>query len=174
MRSHLQVLERDGLVRASGTRRAVGVGKPARLYQVDPEAEQRFSRAYAPLLRALVDAVAEREGSAPVEQLLRQAGRRLGHEVAQPAAGPGQQALVAADILTELGAVVEVEEHKGRYLIRGSGCPVSVASAVQPAVCCGVEALLAEATGAEVRECCARNGRPQCRFELGSSASLAG
>ncbi len=167
VRVHLQALVGDGLVRLAGTRRSEGAGQPARLYEVAPGAQEQFSRAYAPLLRALVETLADREGKEGLAQVLREAGRKLGRELARPAEGPRQQALAAAEILTQLGGAVELEEHGGSYRLRGCGCPVSAATAGQPTVCRAVEALLAEATGAEIRECCVQNGQPQCQFEVG-------
>lgn len=173
VRAHLQALERDGLVQAAGTRRTAGVGKPARLYEMVPDAEERFSRAYALLFRALVDTLARRKSRAALAGVLEDAGRRLGREFVRPAHGRRQQAIAALGILSELGGVVELEEGRESDLIRGAGCPVSAATTAHPAVCRGVAALLAEAIGADVRECCARNGRPRCRFEIRPSGSPA-
>lgn len=166
VRVHLQALERDGLVRLAGTRRSEGAGQPARLYKVAPGSLEQFSRAYAPLLRALVGALADREGKEKLAQVLREAGRRIGRELARPAKSPREQALAAAEILTELGGVVELEERRGSYLLRGCGCPVSAAVAGQPAVCRAVETLLTEATGGDVRTRCLDDPEPQCQFEI--------
>src|SRR5688572_33391803 len=59
IRSHLTTLERDGLVRQEGVRRGPGAGKPATVYEIHPDAEPLFSRAYAPVLAALLDELAE-------------------------------------------------------------------------------------------------------------------
>lgn len=170
VRAHLQVLERDGLVRAAGTRRTAGLGKPARLYEMVPDAGERFSRAYAPLFRALLDALARRKDRAALARVLEDAGRQAGRELARPAQGRRQQAIAAMGILTELGGAVELEEGREKDVIRGAGCPLSAATADHPAVCRGVAALLAEAVGADVRECCVRDGRPRCRFEVRSAS----
>lgn len=166
VRVHLQALVRDGLVRLAGTRRSEGAGQPARLYQVAPGAQEQFSRAYAPLFQALVDALADREGKEKLVEVLREAGRRVGRELARPAENPRERALAAAEILTELGGVVELEERRGSYLLRGCGCPVSAATAGQPAVCRAVETLLSEATGGDFRKRCLDDHQPQCRFEI--------
>src|SRR5687768_14151798 len=55
VRAHLSTLERDGMVRQSGTRRGTGAGKPATLYELHPDGEAFLSRAYAPVLGALVE-----------------------------------------------------------------------------------------------------------------------
>ena len=57
VRNHLSSLERDGLVRQEGVRRGGGVGKPATLYELHPDADVLFSRAYPPALRAVVTSI---------------------------------------------------------------------------------------------------------------------
>src|SRR6185437_5800108 len=52
VRFHLEALERDGTVRKEGLRRTGAVGQPATLYSLSAEAEEAFSRAYAPVLIA--------------------------------------------------------------------------------------------------------------------------
>ncbi len=61
VRTHLGVLERDGIVRQRGTvSRGGGGGKPAYVYELAPEAEALFPKAYSPVLRRLLDVMAER------------------------------------------------------------------------------------------------------------------
>lgn len=103
VRMHLQTLQRDRLVRAAGLKRSGSPGKPAQVYEPEPSADERFSRAYAPLLQALVSALAERGMPEEVLELLREAGRKLGREMARRAPGRREQAAAAAAILTELG-----------------------------------------------------------------------
>src|SRR3954465_8438761 len=55
IRSHLSSLERDGLGRQEGVRRGPGAGAPAPGHESPPEGEPLFSRAYAPVLSALLD-----------------------------------------------------------------------------------------------------------------------
>ena len=51
VRAHLATLERDGLVRQAGLRR--GPGKPSYTYDLTPESERLFPKAYGPVLRRL-------------------------------------------------------------------------------------------------------------------------
>jgi predicted ArsR family transcriptional regulator len=60
VRMHLAGLERAGLVRAEGVRRSGMAGKPATIYEIAPEAEPGFSRAYAPVLATLVEVLGDR------------------------------------------------------------------------------------------------------------------
>ena len=57
VRSHLTALERDGLVTQSGLRR--GVGKPAHVYTLTPDAERFFPKAYGPVLQQVVATLGE-------------------------------------------------------------------------------------------------------------------
>ncbi len=74
VRAHLATLERDGLVQQSGLRR--GSGKPAYAYDLTPEAERLFPKAYGPILGELLDVLAERLPPAELEELLRAVGRQ--------------------------------------------------------------------------------------------------
>src|SRR5262245_23512241 len=60
VRAHLATLERDGVVRQESVRRGEGAGKPAHVYAMVPEAEHSISRAYAPVLAATLDELADR------------------------------------------------------------------------------------------------------------------
>ena len=66
VRAHLATLERDGFVRQLGARR--GSGKPAFIYELSPDAEQLFPKAYGPILRQLLEVLSE-EMTPPTFQL---------------------------------------------------------------------------------------------------------
>jgi predicted ArsR family transcriptional regulator len=76
-RLQLQLLEREGVVRESGTRPHDGAGKPASLFAVAPGAEASLSAAYAPVLVALLASMSDKLDRAQMDDLLRDAGRRL-------------------------------------------------------------------------------------------------
>ena len=72
VRAHLATLERDGIVRQGGTvRPASGGGKPAYVYELTPEAEGLFPKAYEPVLGRLLDVLSEGLGPQESEALLR-------------------------------------------------------------------------------------------------------
>ena len=78
VRAHLATLERDGIVRQRGSvRRGSGVGKPAYVYELAPEAADLFPKAHAPVLLRLLDVLSERLGPEESEELLRAAGHGL-------------------------------------------------------------------------------------------------
>jgi predicted ArsR family transcriptional regulator len=171
VRMHLAALGRDGLVRQRGVRR--GAGKPAYSYELTPEAERLFPKAYQPVLRQLLDVLAERLAPEELEDLLRAAGRRIA--TGQPA-GTGDtrgRLQAAVGVLNELGGLAELEEHDGAFAIRGYSCPLAAVVPGHPEVCKLTEALLAELTRLPIREHCDKAEPPRCRFEAPSSINGA-
>lgn len=167
VRGHLATLERDGLVRQSGVRRGPGAGKPATVFEVNPDAEPLLSEAYAPVLVALLDELAERLPGDEREAILRAVGRRLAAEAGGQARGDLEARLRAAlALLGALGGDASVEVVDGVLTIRGCGCPLSAATGRRAEACAAVETLLSEVVGAPVRERCDRGERPRCRFEV--------
>src|SRR5690606_33651742 len=110
VRAHLTSLERDGLVRPRGVRRGTGAGKPATLYELHPDAEAMLSRAYAPVLTALLEELIESLPAGEVASILDRLGRRLaGNFESATGASHGHRAEAAAAALRALGGVVEVD-----------------------------------------------------------------
>ena len=165
VRAHLLSLERDGLVRQSGVQR--GFRKPHFAYELTPEAELLFPKAYDALLNGLIAALKGRLPPETLEEVLREVGRSLAAGQA-PGEGGGlrERAESAAKVLKALGGSPLVEGEGGRLLIKSGGCPMAAAVAEHPEVCELAEALVAEIVGAPVSERCDRGGFPKCRFEV--------
>jgi predicted ArsR family transcriptional regulator len=161
IRGHLAHLERDGLVRQGELRRRGG--KPAYTYELTPEADRLFPRAYGLHLNRLLRVLAERLPAEELAALLDEVGHRL---PVGPAPGGELRARVehAAVLLDQLGGDAEVEEIEGGYLIRGCACPLAAAVEATPEACLMAEALLSDAIGAPVRQECQQDPVPQCRF----------
>lgn len=166
VRLQLSSLERDGLVRNVGVRREGTVGKPASLYEISPEAEPIFSRAYLPLLSTLLQALGERLDPRDLRGLMRDVGHRLAGEQPAPGDDVRGRVMLASGILNALGGVTSVEEDGEDLVIRGCGCPVGVAVAQRDEVCVALETMLTDVIGAPVREQCNRADRPQCSFHV--------
>ena len=174
VRAHLAILERDGLVRQRGSvRRSSGGGKPAYVFELTEEAEELFPKAYAAVLGWLVDVLAERLGSEESEALLRSVGRRLAEEHSTRADGAHARLESAVGVLNELGALAELEEHDGTFVIRGYSCPLTGVTPEHPEVCRMVETLIAELAGVPVQERCDRGERPRCCFEVAAAGDTA-
>ena len=173
VRSHLSVLEGAGVVEHSSVRHTGTPGKPATVYRIAREAEPQLSAAYAPLVEALLVGLEKRLDTKELDALFREVGRKLAddQEAAPKSASLAARARLAATLLGELGAEVDVESTDGGFVIRGHACPVASAVRVQPGVCRAMEELVAGATGVTVRECCDRSdGGARCRFEIRRSA----
>ena len=165
VRAHLATLERDGLVRQSGLRRALR--KPHFTYTLTAEADALFPKAYDDLLNQLIAVLKNRLKPAQLEDVLREVGRSV-------AAGASAKANATLDgrvhtalkALNELGGAAEAKREKNKIVISSTSCPLAAAVAVHPEVCRLAETLVAEVVNAPVTEHCDREGRPQCRFEI--------
>ena len=170
VRMHLAGLERSGLVRAEGVRRSGMAGKPATIYEIAPDAEPGFSRAYAPVLAALVDVLGDTLQEQELQEVMRAVGRRLASGQPPLNGSLHKRVRAAAALMDQLGAVTTVESANGSGVImRGAGCPLGVAVKESPMVCGAVRELLSVLTGAEVRETCDHGARPSCRFQFTES-----
>jgi predicted ArsR family transcriptional regulator len=130
------------------------------------EAEELFLKAYEPVLRQLLDVLAEKLGSEESEALLRSVGRRIAEGQTPPTDGVHTRLEEAVGVLNELGGLAELEERDGAFVIRGYSCPFAAVAADHPEVCRMAETLLTELAGVSVREHCDRGERPRCCFEI--------
>lgn len=173
VRNHLATLERDGLVRPDGVRRGPGAGKPAVLYELSPDAEPLLSRAYQPVLTAVLDVIVDELPGDQAAALLREVGRRLAATAGSPARAADSlddRVRAAAAVLTALGGEVEVVAEGGALRLRGFACPLSTTVSRRPELCAAVESLVSEIAGAPARECCEHGERPRCCFAVTPAA----
>ncbi|HYC31363.1 MAG TPA: winged helix-turn-helix transcriptional regulator [Gemmatimonadales bacterium] len=164
VRTHVAALERDGVVTHVGTRRDTG-GKPARVYDLTSAGEELFPKAYALVLGSLVEEISRTAGRERTLELLRGVGRRLVADI-PASAGPEDRINAAAAVLRGLGGDLDVERVPEGWRLRGYGCPLSAVTGGHPEVCALAQALVEEITGAPVKECCEREGRPRCGFAV--------
>lgn len=168
VRAHLATLERDGLVMQEGTRKGLA-GKPAVIYALAPNASALLSRAYAPLLAAILAELDERLSADARRTLMNAAGRRLAAAHRKPAGSLRDRVEAGARLLVELGGIATAERQNDRWVIAGvsGGCPLATVVSDHRDACGAVESLLSDYIGVPVVEKCARGGRaPACRFEV--------
>lgn len=169
VRLQITSMERDGVVRKVGKR--PGTTRPSHVFELTPEIEQLLSKAYLPLLTQLVDVFAKALPAQQAEALLRRTGKGLAKELARAtrlAGGLKSRVIAASELMNEhLGALTEVESN-GAIVIRGAGCPLAALTGKHQGVCLAMESLVTEIVGVPVRECCDREGRPRCCFEVES------
>ncbi len=162
VRAQLATLEREGYVRQHGRRRSSS--KPAFVYELTPDAEELFSKAYSPVLRQLLQELNEHMSTEEVEAFLRSAGRHLAGQWPVPRVDLEARLEAAVSILGALGGLAEVERQNEFSLIRGYSCPLAAAVPGHPEVCRLTEALITELLGVPVREQCNRNEKVECCF----------
>jgi predicted ArsR family transcriptional regulator len=164
IRGHLTALQHEGLVRQGSLQR--GPSRPAVIYELAPEAEATFSRAYIPFVAQLVRVLQERLHEGELNDVMHTVGRRLGAQWPRLRGDLPQRVEAASALLEELGALNEIESRDDGFTIRGYGCLLSEAVHGRPEICRSMESLLSELIDAPVRECCERGVRPRCCFEV--------
>jgi predicted ArsR family transcriptional regulator len=166
VRSHLLTLERDGLIRQGGLQR--GTRKPHFAYELAPEAENLFPKAYDALLNQLIAVLKGRLAPEAMEGILREVGRSIATQ--QPSdqyednlEGRAQRALKA---LRALGGSARIERGDDTLVISSAACPFAAVVSEHPDICRLAEALVAQILEAEVEEQCDRRQVPKCRFAV--------
>ena len=167
VRGQLASLLRDGLVEQRESRR--GASKPSHVYGVTVQAELLFSRAYAPFLTQLLEALARRMTATELDAVMREVGPGMTKGRLAPRGSLGQRVAGASALLNQMGGLTEVLEEDGGYVLQSHGCPLAAATAGHPEVCNALESLLSDFVGTAVTKCCDRYDRTRCCFEIGIS-----
>ncbi len=172
VRVQLANLERDGVVRVGPMQR--GFRKPFQTYELTEAAEHAMSRAYPPVLEALVTLLEEGMPSQDLEGLLCQTGRSLAARHGEVAHGSiGERVQNAVNKLNSLGGNAQVEELEDRLVIRTSVCPLRSLTARHPAACKIATCMLAELIGSAVSHECDCSGSPKCQFVVSKSQTAS-
>jgi predicted ArsR family transcriptional regulator len=169
VRAHLLTLERDGIIRQSGLQK--GPRKPHFSYELTPEAEKLFPKAYDALLNQLITALKVRLPPAALEEVLREVGCSLAANHVSDKSSADIEARIerALGVLKALGGAARIEREEGKLLIRSTACPLAAAVAEHPEVCNLAETLVGEIIGVPVKESCDRGDPPKCCFEVRKS-----
>lgn len=165
IRAHLAALERDGLV-GQGELRRGGVGKPSFTYELTPEAERLFPKAYGVLLQQLLGVLAERLPRDVVADALREVGHRVAAGEAPAPGDLGDRVERALTLLGNMGGLAEMTEDENGYVIEGCSCPLATVVEGHPDTCLLAESLLTDLVGAPVHKACDPGPPPHCRFEV--------
>jgi predicted ArsR family transcriptional regulator len=168
VRTHLDRLERDGLVRPSGTR--PGVRKPTTIYDLTPEAGRLFPKMHGEILRQLFDVLAESLPAKKLDEVVRATGRRMAEENRSAVQADKLQDRVAEAIavLGAAGGACESEVN-GKFIVRCFDCPLADAVVGHPELCRLVETMLADLLQVRVQQRCQAEPTPQCVFEIQSA-----
>lgn len=168
VRSHLQRLEAEGMVRKSGMRQMRR--KPAVEYACTPAADSMLPKAYAGAMASVIAEMEGELGESGMEAVLGRSGERLANGYRGRFAGltRAQRMVELSGLLRELGGVGDVEGTGDQaYVVHGHVCPLQNVVDRQPAACEIVRSLIDGVLGdAEVRQCCRHEGASHCRFEV--------
>jgi predicted ArsR family transcriptional regulator len=165
VRAHLLSLERDGLIKQSGTQ--PGTRKPHFAYELTEDAEHLFPKAYDVLLNELITALKSRLDQRTLDEVLKQVGHSLAAAQADLGGPKSNNGLKKAlSTLEALGGAPRIESGPEQVVISSDSCPLAAVVAEHPEVCGLAEALLSEILGSRVEEKCDRSGPPRCRFEI--------
>lgn len=166
VRAHLLTLERDGIVRQSGVQR--GFRKPHYAYELTPEAENLFPKAYDALLNQLITVLKARLTAKALEKVLREVGNSIAARQTsnQDDSDLESRLQKALHVLGTLGGAAQIEKEGGTFYIRSAACPFAATVTEHPEVCRLAETLVAEIVGERVQEQCNKGKPPQCRFEI--------
>src|SRR5215212_6394437 len=135
VRTHLDRLERDGLVHVTGTR--PGTRKPNITYGLTSEAERLFPKMYGPVLRQLLDVLVERMPAKKLDEIIRTAGQRMAaeHRSAVKAKKLEDRVSEAIAVLSEGGGACETVRSNGTLIVRCHDCPLTIAATGHPEIC---------------------------------------
>jgi predicted ArsR family transcriptional regulator len=164
IRSHLQSLERDGLVAHEGVRR--GVGKPAWLYRLSPEADRIFPKPYATALEMLLRILSERLPPEDIDAILAEVGQRMAGSTPRLTGSTEERLPAVIDAIGEIGGLAELDEGDDCAFIRGYDCPLTQAVQHYPDACRVVQSLLETMLEQPVVQQCDHGDRPRCRFAV--------
>lgn len=166
IRAHLSAFETEGLVRRSGV--LPGVRKPFVIYELTPEGEGLFPKAYGAILAELLRVLEENLPANVLEAVCAEAGRRLAKSLA-----PGYRSLsdqdrvrLALDVLASIGGVAEVTRGSDSTIVTGRSCPIAEAVVASSSACQVTQSLISAITGLSVMEKCDKGVDPKCCFEL--------
>ena len=165
VRIQLSKLETDGLVHRVGKRSSYR--KPEYLYELTPEAQRLFPKAYGPLVHQLLVLLGERMKEEELVDALDAVALRLatGFPPPSPGTSADERAASAVEVVEALGGAAGVEPSNGGFVVRGWNCPFAEVSPWHPEMCVMIAKLLTETTGLNLQEHCDRSpDAPQCAF----------
>ncbi|MEW5916356.1 MAG: ArsR family transcriptional regulator [Gemmatimonadota bacterium] len=169
IRLQLSALERDGMLQRRGVVHSGRAGQPAAEYELTREGEDALSRAYGPVMTALVQALGSRLDVASLRRLFADAGRRLATAPADASAPLAARAASCVALIESLGGSAKMRASRREATIEGAGCPLAAAVREEPATCYIMESLIAQHAGVKARQRCDHGENPRCRFELSVS-----
>jgi len=176
VRKHLTTLERDGLVTTSLLRRKIG--RPARLYRLSAQADALFPQQYDAMLTDVLRDLAELDGPAKVDLLLRRRVERAGQTLARELEGTPtlrERVRKLAETLDALGYYTTWEQLDGEtFRLCQYHCPIRQVAANFPTTCDAEVELYRALLRADIeRRCHLASGDPCCSYLIRAPQAVA-
>ena len=166
VRAHVNVLERDRLLRGS-EHRTGRAGRPSILYSLTDEAQDFFPKDYDGLASNILDNVRKLHGDRSVTQVI----ERIGEEMAQANADKfrardmASKVEQASRVMNQNGSLATWEKQGDKYILTAHNCPYLHVAEHSPGICGMETAFLRKALSAEVTlESSVINGAHDCKF----------
>ncbi|MHA1525207.1 MAG: helix-turn-helix transcriptional regulator [Alphaproteobacteria bacterium] len=150
-RQHLYALEKNRLVEARA--QALGVGRPAKFWQLTPAAEKFFPQGYAELTTGLLSAVRAAFGEAGIEKIVAvRTTAQIDTYRARLSGTPDLKERLKrlVTIRNEEGYMAQVEPCEAGYLLTENHCPICAAATACQALCAAELHLFTSVLGANV------------------------
>ena len=174
IRQHLNVLQRDGLVRTEEERGRVG--RPALVYSLTPRAENLYPKNYSLLANFLIEEVRAIVSGGGVLTLLRRVAARMAEPYMRRAEGLPleERAQIAVEAMRDQGLEAEMERN-GELHIRQYTCPIPDVARKNSAVCAMDVDFINRLTGGDARlTTSAVRGDAYCTFRVRPAHNGAG
>ena len=166
VRAHVNVLERDRLLRGS-EHRTGRAGRPSILYSLTDEAQDLFPKDYAGLASNILENVRKLHGDRCVTQVI----ERIGEEMAQANADKfrardmASKVEQASRVMNQNGSLATWEKQGDKYILTAHNCPYLHVAEHSTGICGMETAFLRKALSAEVTlESSVINGAHDCKF----------
>lgn len=158
----------EELIRGRTESSAGQVGKPSMIYEAAAGTEDLNSKAYLPILQALIGQIQMDLGDDVLLELLKKTGRQMARATMGKKAESTQDNIEAAmKVVDALGATTQLHpQADGGFIITNNTCPAATVARANGQICQMMSAFFAEATGIETHEFCQRDERLVCRYRI--------
>ena len=170
VRHHLNVLQGEGLVEISTTRRVKKPGRPVQVYVLTNRAEKLYPQDYFQLSDLLLAEMANRIGPEGVAQVFNSIAEHLLKLAPPPRAGQSFEARLdeVVHFLRQKGFAAKWTVENGQYAIHHVACPYRQLAARHREVCLLDEIVIGSMLQVTPRRtCCIAANDAQCTYCLG-------
>lgn len=169
VRHHLNVLQKEGLIEISKTRRAKKPGRPVQIYVLTNQAEKLYPQDYFQLSELLLEEMISQIGPDGVAQVFNNIAERLLEIAPSPKEGQAFEDRLDEVVcfLKQKGFAAQWGVEKGHYVIYHLACPYRQLASRHHEVCLLDEVLIGSMLGVTPdRTSCIANDDGKCTYCL--------